>query len=465
MMTVKAGRIKSYVILSALIVGFIGMFIALGPAIYNDSDQYIKMHIHREPLYPLFLWILRTVFGEVWPGVTGIVQNVFTAVSIWLFAEYICRKFSLYLWEEILVVVLELMPYIVTTYFSALKIFIPNAVMSEALCLPLFTLFIVQCFEMFTAKRREFRRPAVLSLILALLLSLTRSQMLFSIPVWLVVMGIRTIRNKEKRRKKLLWLCCIVIAAILTFSLRMLAVKSYNLVFNGRFINNTYGAVNTLTNILYASDREDGENIKDDEAREFFYLMYDTADAQHANYKYAGDALNERAGHIEQWHDIIKCEIIEDLFYQTYKRTIVDDYIIINLRADETSMKIIMGILPKCFGRWFSDYLMLACYGMIRSIAVAHPVINYIALLFYLLSAMMAILTVIRNRKEGIETDNAVWFYLLSMLVVLANVFTVAITIMTLSRYMIYGFSSFYTGCFLLIITNIRAVNRQRRKR
>ena len=32
--------------------------------IYNDSNQYIAMHIHREPLYSFFLWIFRSLFGE-----------------------------------------------------------------------------------------------------------------------------------------------------------------------------------------------------------------------------------------------------------------------------------------------------------------------------------------------------------------------------------------------------------------
>ncbi|WP_457848586.1 hypothetical protein, partial [Staphylococcus aureus] len=64
------------------------MFAAFGPGVYNDSDQYLKMHIHREPLYPLFLAALRTVFPNGWLIAMGIVQNVFAAVSIWLFAEY-----------------------------------------------------------------------------------------------------------------------------------------------------------------------------------------------------------------------------------------------------------------------------------------------------------------------------------------------------------------------------------------
>ena len=48
METVKAGRTKSYLLLAALLLGFLGMLAAFGPALYNDSDQYIRMHIHRE---------------------------------------------------------------------------------------------------------------------------------------------------------------------------------------------------------------------------------------------------------------------------------------------------------------------------------------------------------------------------------------------------------------------------------
>lgn len=462
METVKAGRIKAFVILAVLLAAFVGCFLVLGPGVYNDSDQYIKMHIHREPLYPLFLWLLRTVFGVGWLTAMGIVQAVLAAVSIWLFAEYISKKFSLHTWEEILIILLELLPYIVTSFFSVTKLFIPNSVMSEAFCLPLFTLFIMQCFKMFTEEKKGFWRAALQALVLAVLMSLTRSQMMASILVWMVVLGAKVLREKAKWQKKLLRLCGIAAVVVLAFSLRLLAVKSYNLVFNGHFINNTYGAVNTLTNILYASDREDGENIKDEEAREFFYLMYDMAEERQANYKYAGASLGEKAAHIEQWHDTIKYEMIEDIYYQTYKKTVVDDYIIINLRADETSMKIIMGIFPKCFFRWFGNYLVLACYGLIRSVAVVHPVLNWFALFIYLSAILMAVLMIRKNKKDGKKIEDAVWFFALTLLVILANVFTVAITIMALSRYMIYGFSPFYTACFVLLIRWIRTWQKDR---
>ena len=39
--------IKSCCILAALLLFFLGMLAACGVGVYNDSEQYITMHIHR----------------------------------------------------------------------------------------------------------------------------------------------------------------------------------------------------------------------------------------------------------------------------------------------------------------------------------------------------------------------------------------------------------------------------------
>lgn len=465
METVKRNKVSSLVILVLLLVIFAGMFAAYGPGIYNDSDQYISMHIHREPLYPLFLLLLRTIFGAGWLTAAGLLQGALAAVSIWLSAEYFRRKFSLYLWEELVVAGLQLCPYFMTIFFSVTGLFIPNSIMSEALCLPFFMLFIMECFKMFTEEGKACQKAALLALLLALLMSLTRSQMMASLLVWMIVLGTRVLVRKADWRKKLLRLCGVAAIVLFVFAVRLLAVKSYNLVFNGHFINNTYGGVNTLTNILYASDREDGEHIKDEEARQFFYIMQDALEERHAGYRYAGESWTEKIAHLEEWHDTIKFEMIEDLFYQTYTKTIANDYIIVNLKADETSTKIIAGILPQCFGRWFANYLMLAGYGLIRSIAVVHPVINWIAGLLYLLAIGMALLLIRKNRKAGEKVADAVWLMGLALLAILGNVFTVAVTIMPLSRYMIYGFAPFYIACFVLVISWYRRWQEKRTKK
>ena len=431
---------------------FLGMFLAFGPGVYNDSDQYIKMHIHREPLYPLFLALLRAVFPgeESWLTAMGILQNLIAAFSIWALAEYVCKRFGLRLWGKIVVIILGMAPHFTTMLFSSLHLFMTNSVMSEALCLPFFTLFMLECIKIAVETDRKVVQKAVrVSLALAFLLSLIRSQMMLAILMWLVVTGgkilFAPLREDGKKTAGVQKLCLVVFAVVCVFSLRMLAVKSYNLVFNGHFINNTYGTVNTLTNILYAADREDGERIEDEEAREFFYRMYDLTEERQANYKYAGNSLREKTEHIEMWHDTVKYEMIEDVFYQTYDKNVTSDYIIQNLMADDAAGKIIKGILPACFLRWFGNYLLIARYGLVRSIAVAHPVLNWAAAVIYV-SAFLMMWLVYRKDKR----NPAVLFMLVALLAIAANVSAVSLTIMCLSRYMIYGFVPFYVGYFLL---------------
>lgn len=452
-------NMKSGGLLIVLAALFLGMFAIFGPGVYNDSDQYIKMHIHREPLYPLFLLCLRELFGEVWLTAMGIIQNLLAAFSIWLFAEYMAKKFSLRFFEEIVVVLLGIMPHMVTKYFSSLHLFITNSVMSEALCIPLFTLFLLECFKILTdgEESADEIQSVWLALILALLLSLTRSQMMVTLLLWAVSVCVKLFVVRVKNGTLTLRLvgAVLLIVAVAFFG-RSMAVKSYNLVFNGRFINNTYGTVNTLTNILYAADREDGENIKDEEARAFFYQMYDLTEARQANYKYAGDSWREKVEHIEQWHDTVKYEMIEDVFYQTYDKTVTSDYITQNLMADKMAGKIIAGVLPKCFGMWFADYLMIAGYGLIRSIAVIHPVINWIAFLLYLSAIAMTIWRIRRSLRDEGRISGSAWLMALSLLAIAANVFAVSLTIMALSRYMIYGFSAFYTAYFILLVEWLR---------
>lgn len=465
-----AKKIRPFVLLLGLASLFLAMFALYGPGIYNDSDQYITMHIHREPLYPLFLAALRGIFGDNYLVAAGIVQNLLAAGSLWLTAEYLYKKFSLYVWEELVITCFLLMPYFITRYCSSLHIFVTSSIMSEALCFPLFTLFLLECFRIFA----EGRRGAVCrALLLALALSLIRTQMLITILLWLTAVicrafvsyaeSKRALVNRVpaqdgRRERKMLWmkLAVALAATLLVFVGRQLAVKSYNLVFNGRFINNTYGTVNILTNILYAADREDGVHIEGDEAREFFYRMYDLTEERQANYKYAGGSLREKAEHIEKWHDTIKFEMIEDVFYQTYDKNVTSDYITQNLMADETAGEIIKGILPHCLGRWLFDYFLIVRYGLVRSIGVVHPVINWVVLLLYLSAVLLSVTVAVESRREKKMPPPAFWLMATALLGIFANTAVVGITIMALSRYMIYGFSMFYIAYFMLLLTLLR---------
>ena len=409
--------------------------------IYNDSNQYIAMHIHREPLYSFFLWIFRSLFGETkYLDIVRFLQNGLAAFSVIWLAESLKKRFDFGQWMEALVCLILLAPHIITPVFSASGLVLSNGVISEALGLPLFYLFTAQCMKMVYTRQRG---AALSSLLLSLFLSLARGQMMFAILLWLVFAGAVVIVEKKKLAKRLL--ICVVCTA-LAFGTRTLLVKSYNLVFNGYFINNTFGSVGLLANILYASDEEDAKRIADQDARVMFELSYRLAKEQGATYQDAPEGFFNRAAHLEKWHDAIKFEMIEEPWRQLHDREGFIDYIPENVESDRIAATIVKSLLPAVLGRWLYDYLALACYGLIRSIAVVHPLLNWYALTAYLAYIVLAALAWRKNHNS-----NAVWLAAFSLLAVLANVFATSMIIMCLSRYVIYGLPLFYVSGLMLL--------------
>ena len=439
METVKLKKIpiKSWCILAGLLIFFGGMLAVCGVGVYNDSEQYITMHIHREPLYPLFLAFFRKLCGDSYLTVAAAVQGVLTAVGIWILSEYLASHFKLGIWEELIVVVLHLVPHLMTRYVSALHIFLENSVMSEALCIPLFYIFLYFLFRMLFEHRR---RDGILCLVFAFLLSMTRGQMMSTILMWMVLLILKMILEKKYRA-----LVFPVIAVAAVFGLRSLTVHVYNYGVTGYFMGNTYGQVNTLTNVIYACDEEDGEVFAEGSLeRKFFEQFYAEADAMGLNYKYGGDTFAQRADHLEEYHDQLKFQVLEaDLSAYFFSLGEVDYYEQSRM-SDEMAGGMLRKLLPVCFGQWVYDYILLCANGFVRSIAVVHPLINWIALLLY----AAAVFLVIWNIWCGKRYD-AAWAMGTALLFIAANVCATSITIMCLSRYMIYGFSLFYTALFL----------------
>ena len=455
---VRKRRIRSWCILAGLFIFFLGMLAAFGVGIYNDSEQYISMHIHREPLYPLFLAFFRTLCGEGYLTAAAVMQNILTAAGIWMFTEYLAGHFRLRLWEELIVVFLQILPHLMTRYVSALHIFLENSVMSEALCIPLFHFFLYFLLRMLFENRR---RDRVFSLGFAFLLSMTRSQMMTTILMWMVLRLVQILLQtvSERRtgagvRRGIVRALSSVVAVVLVFGLRSLTVHVYNYAVTGYFMGNTYGQVNTLTNVIYACDREDGEVFEEGSLeREFFERFYEEADALGANYKYGGDTFTKRTEHLESFHDVLKFQVLEADLSAYYFSLGKIDYYQQSRMSDEMAGKMLGKLLPVCFGQWLYDYILLCIYGFIRSVAVVHPLIGWAAPVFYAGAVGLALWQIRRRKKSDAACAMGV-----ALLFITANVCATSLTIMCLSRYMIYGFSFFYTAGFLLVREWMQAV-------
>ncbi len=430
---------RALCLFAGLLAFFLGMLAVGGVGVYNDSEQYITMHIHREPLYPLYLAAFRLVFGQEYLVPAMAVQGILTALGISALTEYLAGRFGLRLWEEFLVVALQLAPHLITRYVSALHIFLENSVMSEALCIPLFTFFIYFLLRMLFENRG---RDAGLALVFSYLLSMTRGQMMTTILLWAFLYVMRLVIYKKYRM-----IFIPVAALILTFLLRDLTVHVYNYAVTGYFMGNTYGQVNTLTNVMYACDREDRSVFEEGSLEQnFFDRFYEEAQEQGLNYKFGGDSFAERAAYLEDHHDILKFQILEADLSAYYFSLGEVDYYEQSSMSDEMAGGMIKKLLPACFGQWLYDYILLCRNGFVRSIAVVHPLMNPAAFLLYLLAAGLALGNVFVKKRYSAAIVMGT-----ALLFIAANVCATSITIMCLSRYMIYGFSLFYIALFLLV--------------
>ena len=263
-----------------------------------------------------------------------------------------------------------------------------------------------------------------------------------TILLWALLYGIKILLHKRYHT-----LLIVASMMILVFLLRSLTVHVYNYFVTGYFMGNTYGQVNTLTNVIYACDEEDREVFEEgDMAQAFFDSFYKQAVEQGLNYKFSGDSFGERAAYLEANHDILKFQILEAELSAYYFSLGKVDYYEQSSMSDEMAGQMIKKLLPVCFGQWLYDYILLCRGGFVRSIAVVHPIINFVALFLYLAAVGLSLWLVCVRRRFQAATVMGV-----ALLFIAANVCATSITIMCLSRYMIYGFSLFYIAFFLLI--------------
>ncbi|MDE5932198.1 MAG: hypothetical protein K2H40_06915, partial [Lachnospiraceae bacterium] len=315
-----------------------------------------------------------------------------------------------------------------------------NSIMSEALCIPLFQFFLLFTIRMiFEGKKKDM----VWSLVFAWLLSMTRGQMMTTILIWMLAAFLRFVETKQYKK-----LFLPVLVVVCAFGLRSLAVHTYNYFVTGYFMGNTYGQVNTLTNVIYACDREDGEVFEEGSLeRQFFDTFYEEADALKANYRYAKDAPEGEAAYLEDYHDILKFQVLESNLSRYYFGLGEVDYYQQSSMSDEMAGVMLRRLLPACFGQWLYDYLLLCRNGFIRSIAVVNRWINWAAFVLYIVAAGLSVFLFLKDKKSC-----AVRVMGLAFLFIAANACATSLTIMCLSRYMIYGFSLFYMAFFLLVV-------------
>lgn len=433
-------QLRKGAVLLFLIVVFAGIFLIGGVKTYPDTESYLKLSPNREPGYAILLFAAAWLFGEHGFFALGLLQNGLAAMAVFLTADYIASKFRQK--AVLYVTVLCLLPYVVTPFFASSGIILTNAMISEGVTLSLYNLYMLYLLKaVWEEEKRD--RNLVLAVVFSYLLSITRGQMLVTLIAWLLTAVWLWLREKDWKR-----ICGTVLLFVFVLLFRIGMVNSYNLFANGVYTGTTYGDVTILSNVIYVADKEAGEAIEDETLCRLFEEIYRIAEDGHMLYQDAPEDFSGEASFYSDMHDDIKdFAIYPTLQNYAEREEGITDYMEKVIRVDSLARSLTKELMPESFGAWFSHYVRNAAAGLIRTVAFVHPLLNVPAFLGY---AVLIAAGVFVYRKD--KKSPAVKLLVLTALLTAGNVAAVAMTIMCLSRYMIYNMAFIYIAAILLLM-------------
>lgn len=436
----KRDQLYKIIITAVLFCVFLGLFFRGDYGIAGDSMSYMTMGITREPLYPLFVRMFCRLFGdETFYMPLAFVQNMLSFASVICTAGYLGRKVLKKSFGYFISALILTMPYLMTPIFSRTHLVMANKIMAEGITLPgyyFFVLFLVKLIY----EEEGFIKNTLAATMISLLLVLARGQLLLTVVILFVVIGIRLIYRKEYKR-----LFIPVLIVLFLFSANSMCTKVYHYFNSGVFTATASSKPMILANVLYVSLPEDGKDIKDEKLCHLFERTYDALEHEKMLFSYSGGGMIERALHHEECHDSISFYYFEpiknEIYYEnTESSTLMQDgYAAYMLKQDEIASALTGELLKHNWTRYLQNYINVCMLGFIRSIAVEHPFLNIYALAAYVTGFVLLILT---WKKKGFTKE--VFFFGMTYVMIIGFVMATSLFLQCITRYMIYNLPFFY---------------------
>lgn len=436
-----------------------------GPVWCKDSMSYAGMDISREPLYPMFLALMKVRIGaeisESGMMAAVIVQSLIAAFATW-YAGYVIKKTKN---ESVLLQFSTIgFQFAVSLLcrFAAIRssVYI-DCIMTEGLCLSLFVLFTVELYLfVITGKKCH----AAWTMVLSFLLFSLRKQMLITIIIMGAVFGWYYIIRSRKIRK----FCILILLMISVMLAGKLLDRTYNYVVRGAWIEHCHNSMGFLCVLLYTSDVENDQNLFKDETLKSLYLdIMEQADEEQILYSYAEPGWLPLAVHFADCYDAIGYGIINP---------VVEGYIGENFSYSEVEAaikydEICGGMVRTLLGQEKGPLIQVWAYniwrGFVNSIARATNLLSLYSIAAYLCVGAIALYLIAQKKKlqnmtqqmPGVtEYENRIeqigrtlTFMFIVMIAIAVNSLTVGLTIFTQPRYMLYSMGLFYAaGCMML---------------
>lgn len=435
---------------------FFGFLLITGEPIYsNDTFQYENQMVMREPGYALLIQFMRFLSPDRHYELIIALQNILAVVTNTAVIAFLRGRFGLNMPLSFLCVLVLLAPHIMTPVFSSTHLILTNTLMTEGI---LFSLYSVAFMSLLDAMwdGQPFGKASIRTIVLFWVLSLIRGQMMVLFVVWFVAMGAAAIAGNIRktgisRRKaavdsarQCILLCLILVIA---FVVRTNLVRAYNYLESGLFVDTASGKAMSFANVLYVADRNDGEAIEDESLRALFYEMYDSADADGMNYKYASEGILNRAAHHEKCHDDLNFIYFSEPARRYVGETqgiYADRFQELMIAVDGIAGELSAALMPRVIGRYALNYICVIALGFVRTVSYETPLLAWYALFIYVVAVVLTIAL-----WRGNPGSRAASFMAVTLLTIVGNVCATALMIQCISRYMIYNLPLFYIAGIL----------------
>lgn len=411
-----------------------------GAVICVDSESYITMSLAREFFYPLFLAILRGIFGaNNFLLMAAIIQSILQGYVVWNVTVYLRKQFSLNMLYTGMVILIQIAVSLLNRFVALRGSMYSNSIMTESICIPLFILFIRYIHEYVVDKKR---RSIIIACFLSFIMISTRKQMYVTIVLILVVWIV-----KHYKAWKKLVLGLIIAMAIIVGS--KACDKLYNYFVHGSFVGHVNDSRFVLTMMMYTSEREYVDKLPQ-ELQPLFLAIYDICDEKgYLMHSCDRGWLNE-VSHFGDHYDNIQIDTMHPMIVE-YANTLSDEPVDQQKITDQITNTMIVSLAPTCAFKILHCIWNNFLSGLVTTVAQRKSILIAYSFVIYALYVILLIYHICKSKKKG-KIDAVTWFAILTALAIVSNVGLVSMVIFCQTRYTIYNMALFYIAGLLMLV-------------
>lgn len=229
-----------------------------------DTLSYVGFAIITPPGYGTFLFVFRKVFGEEsYFFYVLIAQFIICISSCWYLVKVLKETFRIDKKLLVLIDIILLAPILIPEYL------IVNRIVTQGLAYPFFLVVIAFFIQgVFKKKKTSF----ILFVIALFGTMLVRTQFLFALPIFILVLGYFWFTTRKHKQYAFL----ILSLMLLPFAVSVVQ-KTFNYLVHDRFVNISSTGLQAMIMPLFVADAEDYQLYKDSKTRGYYQYVYQEA--------------------------------------------------------------------------------------------------------------------------------------------------------------------------------------------